>query len=152
MPDMSALHAQVSARKFAARRSHPRRPRAGQQIRCRNLPCITPLIHTAPHLPPTPAACELLAICPTPHALPAQLHTPPAHCMCTAISQCVPPQVAAYFSQHPGTQGSRARQQTHRCAHILWCRFSQCRHVPFRCCGWNSIGSAHAPDCFFVFA
>ena len=33
-------------------------------------------MQTASHLPPTPAACELLAICPTPHALPAQLHTP----------------------------------------------------------------------------
>ena len=119
MPDMPDMRAQVSARRFAARRSHPRRPRAGQQIRCRNLPCITPLIHTAPHLPPTPAACELLAICPTPHALPAQLHTPPAHCMCTAISQCVPPQVAAHFSQHPGTQLSRARTPKGRCAPIF---------------------------------
>ena len=81
----------------------------GGGIRHRNLPFTTPLIQTASCLPPTSPACESLHICPTPHALPAQLHPPRAPGICAVFSHCVSPQVPATFSQHPGALVSRSQ-------------------------------------------
>ena len=124
MPDMSDMHAQVSARRFAARRCHPRRPEGRQRIRYCSLPCTTPPMHAASHLPPTPAACELLAICPTPHALLAQLHTPRGQGSCAVISHCVPPPgCRAFFaaSRDAVESGAHAQGQvrTYFCAPIF---------------------------------
>ena len=119
MPDMPDMRAQVLVRTFAARRSHPRRPGAGQRIRYRSHPCTTPPMHTASHLPHPRPACNSCRICTTSHALPAQLHCPHARFSCAVFSHCVPLQSLRQFSARQGGQLRRAQRREHRCAHIF---------------------------------
>ena len=125
MPDMPDMRAQVSARRFAARRCHPRRPGAGRRFRYCSLPCTTPPMHNASHLHPPLPACEFVCICPTPHALPAQLHPPqPRHiCAVRNLTLCAPSGCRKIFCTSGGAfelcGTANAQVRTYFCAPIF---------------------------------